>query len=474
MKIYIGIILLLFVTLGFFIFIKGNSNKETTSDYIVPTFTATPVPSPIHAAEVTVIPTNKADITSSVDNVNTPSITPYSIEIAIPTKAITSTPIKFVSPDPTTEAPEPDSSSTNIYGDFEYSISNEEVTIIKYLENNKVAKVPDNIDGYPVTIIGSNAFFHATIADDVIPDSNLEEVNLPDTITKIDDEAFNMCTNLSYINLPEGLTIIGASAFSECYKLNNITLPSSLKFIKKNAFTGCKSLESIVIPEGITTIENYTFGGSGLISVTLPSTLTFIDNCAFTSCEKLTSISIPEGVTTLGFEVFYGCFALESISLPASLTSVGQNAFYCTPWLAKILDRDSMLKIGDTLLKVKTLEPNFSIPIGTKSIGYYAFEACSTTLEQVEFPNGVNEIGYAAFYECKKLSEVVLPDTVTTLEDYAFYSCTELRTIIIPKSVVLIGECTFDKCKNLTIITQKNSYAAVYAAKHKITIQFLD
>ncbi|MBQ2154265.1 MAG: leucine-rich repeat domain-containing protein, partial [Oscillospiraceae bacterium] len=43
-----------------------------------------------------------------------------------------------------------------------------------------------------------------------------ESVNLPDTLTKIEDEAFLGCEGLTTISFPAKLKSIGSSAFGSC------------------------------------------------------------------------------------------------------------------------------------------------------------------------------------------------------------------------------------------------------------------
>ena len=49
---------------------------------------------------------------------------------------------------------------------------------------------------------------------------------MPQTITKIGDYAFYVCTNLTSINIPDSVTSIGYKAFYYCTKLTSINLLS--------------------------------------------------------------------------------------------------------------------------------------------------------------------------------------------------------------------------------------------------------
>lgn len=77
--------------------------------------------------------------------------------------------------------------------------------------------------------------------------SALEEVYLPNSITRIGEMSFQECTALKAIHISDKLTNITAQAFQGCTALTSIVLPSTMMSITDNAFTGCDALMSIII-----------------------------------------------------------------------------------------------------------------------------------------------------------------------------------------------------------------------------------
>ena len=149
----------------------------------------------------------------------------------------------------------------------------------------------------------------------------------------------------------DGLTVtaIGASAFDSYSSLTSITIPDSVTSIGNYAFSDCSSLTSITIPEGVTSIGSSVFSGcSSLTSITIPEDVTNIGNYAFYNCFNLTSITIPEGVTNIGNYAFYDCFSLTSITLPDSVTSIGNSAFSDCTSLTTITLPDNITHIGES------------------------------------------------------------------------------------------------------------------------------
>ncbi|MDE7296749.1 MAG: leucine-rich repeat domain-containing protein [Clostridia bacterium] len=63
------------------------------------------------------------------------------------------------------------------------------------------------------------------------------------------------------------VTGIGNDAFYGCNSLIDITIPQSVKKIGSYAFWGCGSLTSIIIPYGVTSIENDAFGGCSSLTI---------------------------------------------------------------------------------------------------------------------------------------------------------------------------------------------------------------
>jgi BspA type Leucine rich repeat region (6 copies) len=86
---------------------------------------------------------------------------------------------------------------------FNYTVTNQTVTITGYSGTNSVLAVPSTIDGLPVTSIGVSAFFLSSITS----------ITIPNSVTTISDGAFSGCRSLTNITIPNSVTNIGADAF---------------------------------------------------------------------------------------------------------------------------------------------------------------------------------------------------------------------------------------------------------------------
>ena len=176
-------------------------------------------------------------------------------------------------------------------------------------------------------IIGSYMFYNPDYSP--ISPCAISKINLPNSVTGIEEGAFKSCTRLTDINIPNSVTSIGPETFKSCTSLTDINIPNSVTSIGERAFSGCTSLTDINIPNSVTSIEWATFYScTRLTDINIPNSVTSIERSTFYSCTGLTSINIPGSVTTIGSNAFYDCTSLTDINIPNSVTSIGEQAFY--------------------------------------------------------------------------------------------------------------------------------------------------
>ncbi len=121
---------------------------------------------------------------------------------------------------------------------------------------------------------------------------------------------------------------IGGAAFISNYELTSVNIPSSVTYLDNLAFADCTGLTTITIPNSVTTIGELAFDScTGLTSLTLGNSVKTIEYGAFRKCSSLTSINTPNSVETIGQETFCDCSSLTSVSLGNSLTTIGTYAF---------------------------------------------------------------------------------------------------------------------------------------------------
>lgn len=350
-------------------------------------------------------------------------------------------------------------------------------------------------------LFGNEVFSYSGINDIILPYAlkelppifyacnSLESIVLPNTITKIPDEAFVGCSSLKEIDIPVGVTYIGWYAFFDS-AIEVVRIPATVSFIDEEAFYYCPGLTSIIVDENneyYTSIDGslYTKDGKTLIvfgkkkdavHFTVPEGVIIIEDRAFAESYCLESVVITEGVTTIDFGAFEYCTKLQSIIIPSSVTYISNNAFSRCESLANITIlgngfnfsgdlfahtayykdennwENGVLYIGDYLVKAKqTVYGEYIIKQGTKAIADKAFSGCSN-LTGVTIPDGVTKIGDSAFSGCYSISIMIIPDSVTSIGSSAFSGCYNLTGVKIPDSVMSIGASAFSGCSNLADI----------------------
>lgn len=87
------------------------------------------------------------------------------------------------------------------------------------------------------------------IENGVLKEYHLSELQIPEGVTEIEEDAFMLCTALTSISIPNSVTEIGRLAFCGCTGLASINIPDSVTEIGERAFEGCPNL-TIHAPSG--------------------------------------------------------------------------------------------------------------------------------------------------------------------------------------------------------------------------------
>lgn len=240
---------------------------------------------------------------------------------------------------------------------------------------------------YRVEGIGSNSFSSC---------SEMTSISLPNSITYIGDVAFAGC-GISEINIPESVTKIYEGAFQDCKNLSKVNIPQQLTSIPDHLFDGCSGLRNITIPETVTSIGISAFSRTGLESIVIPNSVNKIAGSAFSDCPNLLNVKLPNTISYIASELFCRCSTLQNIEIPSSVEIIGKNAFYDCVSLSEV-------KIPNTVWYIKG----------------GAFYSCRA-LEHVDIPESVTTIAGGAF-QFSGLRSIVIPSNINLIGDNAFYN----------------------------------------------------
>ena len=253
-------------------------------------------------------------------------------------------------------------------------------------------------------------------------------------------------------NIPDGVETIGYDAFCYAYNLTNVYIPDSVTKLDNYAFDSSE-LKEIYIPDSVVDFgdyesDSYTFEYcSNLEKVRLPQNMTYIPHGIFEGCESLSDIEIPDSVETIYAGAFYGCSSLKEIILPAGLTSIKWSVFSYCHNLTNIVIPQSVEEIGGYAFS-RTSITSFEWPESVTEIRDGTFEGCQS-LTNIIIPNNVTSIGSYVFSEHTKLTNITIPESVESIGQETFKECSTLTNIVFAGDIDSIGQNLFLRCDNL-------------------------
>ena len=113
--------------------------------------------------------------------------------------------------------------------------------------------------------------------------------------------------NVSCIAVPEGVVSIGSHAFENCNSIEDIILPESIIRIEDNAFWSCTA-KCINIPKNTRYIGKQAFLSCvNIVSVNIPAGIEAIEESTFSCCFALEKVTIPNSVVRIALNAFHGC-----------------------------------------------------------------------------------------------------------------------------------------------------------------------
>ena len=306
------------------------------------------------------------------------------------------------------------------------------------------------------------------IDDRIFENLNIEQVTIPNSVTKIGKWAFANSTPLAQINLKtKGAIEIDNSAFENTTWYNNQT--DQIIYISNVAYkyVGPENPSKIVLKDGTTDIaSNFMKDNHKLEEVTLPGSLLSIGCSAFENCTNLKKIYFPTNIRLISRRAFENCSNLESVELSSTISHIDDYAFENCSNITEIKIDDAFCEIGVAAFRNCSALKHAHIGNNVVAIGDMAFSFC-TNLKSVNdkkgivLPPNLKTINYATFYCCESLyGKITIPYNVTTIRDLAFGGCRSIHSVELSTKTDSISFSAFDKAYNFTryIRNQNNNF----------------
>lgn len=288
--------------------------------------------------------------------------------------------------------------------------------ITKYYGSEAKVSIPEEYRGKPVDTINALAFNAAL---------SMTELYIPDTITKIEKNAFNACNNIETIRIPFiGDSLSTSNIFGYIFGTDSYEMQKG--FVPVN-------LHKVIISDQVETIPGN----------------------AFYKCEQIQEVLLSNKLEDIG----YGAFRytkIDSLNFPTSMKYIGNYAFNGSEIRRiNIFDLNSFLNIdsgstfgGNTELYLNgKLVTEVRFPDGIKEIKPVL--AGISSLKKVIIPDSATNMrsNTGAFEGCENLEEVIFEGTPQIREMYGtFRGCSSLKSVHIPASVTEFANQPFADC----------------------------
>lgn len=225
--------------------------------------------------------------------------------------------------------------------------------------------------------------------------SHLSTVMLPETLTKIGDNAFRR-TDFYQVTIPASVESIGREAWYQTpLQFISFEQDSKLSYIGYQTFYQTKLIE-FIMPDSVTEIGRY-YDDYGV---------NYYDEChLFSECKSLQKLHLSEKLTTVPAYIANDCYSLKEVNIPANAKTIERYALY------------------------RTNIKNITIAETVTEIRHHAF--ANSALEILNIPASVSTFGDRFAEECRSLKEVTLSPHCWNMNCW-FSNCTALEKIVLP------------------------------------------
>lgn len=332
--------------------------------------------------------------------------------------------------------------------------------------------------------------------------SNVSKITIPNSVVVIEENAFAYNTGLVELKIPSGIEVIPAQLIYNS-NITNIYLPNTILSFAEKAFEGCSNLTNVYYSDSISKWMNIGINGSNsspmngaenfyqlvdgnyslLTSVTIEEEEVAAYQLSGFDC--LTSVIIKDTVKTIGEDAFINANNINEVLFDGTLSKWLKISFasaYANP--NYIACNFKYKKTSGGYVKLDTIKFNSSDTIGQYQL------AGMTDLTTINLPI-YGKIGIGALANCTSLTEVTgfsfanidnnpfayifgttsyeegndyVPVSLKSISTYyvhpnneivayGFYGLENIEEISIDFNYDIINESAFENCRSLEKVT---------------------
>jgi len=329
-------------------------------------------------------------------------------------------------------------SLTNISGDTFYNCS-----------NLKKVNIPAN-----VKLMGNNPFAGCPLVE-----------------VKNESKYFNMINGVLYnkdltrliyypikkedkkYKIHNGTKIIGKHSFYLCDNLEEVIIPDTVIKLENNPFSGCSKLDLI------NNSSNYKLINKVIYDKEISSVIGCLNSID-------TNELLLENVKRICRNSFWNCKGIRKIVFPSTLKSIGYNPFVgCSNIEFVSNSKDYIVENGALFTKNKDVLICYPrkyaigevyLPDETITLERGAFSGASE-LTQIHLHN-VSIISKTCFTNCNLLERVYCSDLVSYIGEWAFAHCENLKEVSIYKDCFVDNNVIINSKTNLIVRNERSNY----------------
>lgn len=289
--------------------------------------------------------------------------------------------------------------------------------------------------------------------------TNLKSINIPASVTKINESAFYGCISLTNVNFAANskLEVIAGKAFAytavETFDFEKDC--PSLKEVYTGAFEGCTKTKTMTFPASMQYFQLASLAGlSYLENLTIPFAGSYERTKLLADLQAILDEG-QYGLSDLGQLAYDACVAGEEAYIELVTNQILTSEFL----FGYIFGRDNYENAVqvDQVYGTDGSYATFYVPsnlqnitVTGKYLSAYAFAGVDYLIKAPTVTSNMKVIGNRAVYYCENLEEIVLAEGVEKILESAFSVNMKLKKVVLPDTVNYIGYDAFYYAKALT------------------------